>query len=34
VDDNGHPIGRILTDDVLDAFVPHVTRLHRDVGDQ
>jgi Mg/Co/Ni transporter MgtE len=34
VDDAGHPLGRILTDDVLDAFVPHVARLHRDVGDQ
>jgi CBS domain-containing protein len=28
VDDDGHPIGRILSDDVLDALVPGHGRLH------
>jgi CBS domain-containing protein len=28
VDDDGHPIGRILADDVIDALVPHRGR-HR-----
>jgi CBS domain-containing protein len=34
VDTAGHPIGRILVDDVLDALVPRPARIHRDVGDQ
>jgi Mg/Co/Ni transporter MgtE len=28
VDDDGHPLGRILSDDVLDALVPGHGRLH------
>ena len=28
VDDNDHPLGRILSDDVLDALVPGHGRLH------
>jgi hypothetical protein len=28
VDDDGRPLGRILSDDVLDALVPGHGRLH------
>jgi predicted transcriptional regulator len=28
VDDDGHPVGRILADDVLDALVPTKGRFH------
>jgi CBS domain-containing protein len=33
-DAEGHPLGRVLVDDVLDALTPKRLRLHRDVGDQ
>jgi Mg/Co/Ni transporter MgtE len=28
VDQDGHPLGRILADDVLDALTPETGRLH------
>jgi CBS domain-containing protein len=32
VDEGGRPLGRILADDVLDAFAPRWSSVHRDVG--
>jgi Mg/Co/Ni transporter MgtE len=32
VDEGGRPLGRILADDVLDAFAPRWSSFHRDVG--
>ena len=34
VGSDGHPLGRILADDVVDALTPRRGRLHLDVGDQ